>query len=263
VGSSLWRTVRGLLVLGLAAGCYDPYGLQLEAMKWDLYTSPHFLYRLQQGASVSGEEVEENLEILEAQFSRLSGLLHVEPRALIRCYHYKNRSEMSRAMGAIGSEGARALRNGDTGEIHFYRESDTTLRHELVHIFGYEISDRLTPGLLAEGLAVCYEEAGTQTALHIRTLGMMRAGTIKPLGAILTQYSLYGDTNAYTQAGSFVKYLIDTYGIDAFLELYRATSAGQLHTDQHIFITVKKIYGKSFSEMEEEWLAFLDSLSQG
>jgi len=46
-------------------------------------------------------------------------------------------------------------------------------------------------------------------------------------------------------AGSFVQYLIDTYGIEAYL---------RVHFDRGLF---DEVYGRSLQEMIDEWVEFL------
>ena len=255
--------VRTLPLTALAIlGCYDPYGLQMEATDWDKQGSQHFVYHLQRGTPLSPGGLERNLETLETQYARLSDLLDLEPRAMVHCYHYMNSSQMARAVGIVGLHGARAIQCGDIGEIHFHRLFDNTLRHELVHIFGYRMKARLAPGILTEGLAVCYEEVGENLNVHSRARNLRITGDSKPLTSILTQYSISGDVDAYSQAGSFVKYLIDTYGIEVFKEFYRGSSASQLSTAEHIFITASEVYGKSFFDLEQEWTLFLGPVDE-
>ena len=50
-----------------------------------------------------------------------------------------------------------------------------------------------------------------------------------------------GRSQAYIQAGSFVKFLSDTYGIDKFMRAYRDAPFDQ-------------VYGKSLGALEQEWL---------
>lgn len=55
-------------------------------------------------------------------------------------------------------------------------------------------------------------------------------------------------------AASFVKYLLDTYGIDKLLTAYRHSDDLTL---QH---TLESVYEKQITELEREWRAFVDTL---
>ncbi|MED4046004.1 hypothetical protein ABEY65_03115 [Priestia aryabhattai] len=55
---------------------------------------------------------------------------------------------------------------------------------------------------------------------------------------------------SYIEAGSFVKYLIDNYGINKFLKVYNS----------HNFKgNVKKVYGEELKNLEKEWLIHIDT----
>ncbi|WGT41487.1 hypothetical protein QH639_12115 [Lysinibacillus sp. 1 U-2021] len=53
---------------------------------------------------------------------------------------------------------------------------------------------------------------------------------------------------SYTHAASFVKFLIDTYGLEKFEHIYNEKELAQ---------KLEEVYGKSSSELEKEWLAFI------
>jgi len=62
---------------------------------------------------------------------------------------------------------------------------------------------------------------------------------------------------SYLEAGSFVKYLIEQYGLDSFKELYRLATGDATHDDQ----LVQQLYGRSYAQLESEWLERLKGLS--
>jgi hypothetical protein len=62
---------------------------------------------------------------------------------------------------------------------------------------------------------------------------------------------------SYLEGASFVKFLIERYGMDRFKQLYgQATSEAD-----HDEALVQQLYGKSYDDLEREWLAYLDSLN--
>ncbi|WP_139205944.1 MULTISPECIES: hypothetical protein [unclassified Bacillus (in: firmicutes)] len=54
---------------------------------------------------------------------------------------------------------------------------------------------------------------------------------------------------SYTHAGSFVTYLIETYGLEKFEKVYNQSSLDK---------KFQEIYGKTTEELEKEWLLFID-----
>lgn len=127
------------------------------------------------------------------------------------------------------------------------RNNDGALLHEIVHI--YAPNDNR---FLAEGLAVYLHQklAGNRAFPNFgRTLDaearerlpelesldrLNGVRTPTPLGTVLREQS------AYILAGSFVGFLIETYGLPEFRKLYE-TGAYEV------------VYGKSLEALEKEW----------
>jgi hypothetical protein len=62
---------------------------------------------------------------------------------------------------------------------------------------------------------------------------------------------------SYLEAGSFVKYLIERYGLDSFKELYGLATGDATHDDE----LVQRLYGRSYAQLESDWLETLKELS--
>ncbi|MHC4648105.1 MAG: hypothetical protein ACYTBJ_21810, partial [Planctomycetota bacterium] len=59
---------------------------------------------------------------------------------------------------------------------------------------------------------------------------------------------------AYAEAASFVKFLIDEYGRDRFLEAYKTLrNSGKKQVHQQNIRELERIYGKSLQELQEDW----------
>jgi hypothetical protein len=119
--------------------------------------------------------------------------------------------------------------------------------HEIVHIYAPN-NNRF----LAEGMAVYlhaklggnpafpnFGEALRRSAVRslprvqsLESLNSVR--TPRPLGTVIDEKT------AYVIAGSFVGFLIETYSLPAFRNLYETES-------------YKKVYGKSLDALEREW----------
>ncbi|HNS52222.1 MAG TPA: hypothetical protein PKO09_13695 [Anaerolineae bacterium] len=62
---------------------------------------------------------------------------------------------------------------------------------------------------------------------------------------------------SYLEAGSFVKYLAERYGLDKLKDLY-GEATGQAEHDEAL---VSRLYGKGYESLEADWLAYLEMLS--
>lgn len=62
---------------------------------------------------------------------------------------------------------------------------------------------------------------------------------------------------SYTEAASFVRFMVADYGLDRLKELYgRATGDAE-----HDEMLVTELYGQDYGALDKEWLAYLDTLS--
>lgn len=114
-------------------------------------------------------------------------------------------------------------------------------------------------GVLVEGLAVWASDghyrrepidawaAVVADSPSYIPLSQLRAGPF---------YDFQHETS-YLEAGSFVKFLVDNYGLDKLKQLYgRAT--GKAEQDEEL---VQGLYGKGYADLEADWLSYLRGLS--
>lgn len=132
------------------------------------------------------------------------------------------------------------------------------LHHELAHAFGATVGDpwfgisrrgfRVNVGLI-EGFATALApRAADRLDLHDQATVLERLDLRPSLQSIMGPNFLTQSSRvAYTTAGSFCLWLIETRGFDPMAELYR--SAGDFEA----------AYGESLDVLEAKWLAFLDT----
>jgi hypothetical protein len=139
-------------------------------------------------------------------------------------------------------------------DIYAFQIGRNGLIHELTHLLmGYYNS------FLSEGLAVMTEERyGWNLAFpnFLRPVDaclyafLRDSNDFSPLSTLANSRRLWNPSKPelsqlyYLQAGSFARYLIQTYGLSAYLDVYRSPD-------------FKDAYGRSLAELEGEWLAFV------
>lgn len=134
-------------------------------------------------------------------------------------------------------------------EQSFARDIRSTGTHELTHIFSANWSN--SPNIvLTEGIAEYFESLYNEKDID----KIARLETKNNNVSVLTLSKIY--TNewdndygySYKVAGSFVKYLIDTYGIEKFEEMYK---------DKYVDFEVgfEQVYERKLHDVEKAWLA--------
>lgn len=124
------------------------------------------------------------------------------------------------------------------------------ITHEATHTFTWNAIAQPATVMLHEGVAVFtgmpnYENAG-YINLDDFCAVFHRAGRLPlPTGTMDFQGHIY-DLTTYYSAGSFVRYLINTYGAEKFTQLYASGSYAA-------------VYGESLRALQEAWLAQLDA----
>jgi hypothetical protein len=130
---------------------------------------------------------------------------------------------------------------------------ETTLQHELCHILIGEHLDKHIPRWLNEGIAQWASEGITEIIRPEKNILQKAAfaGNLIPFYRL--EYSFPMESNAfvlaYEQSQSFVSFLIQQYGKNAFLQTLQLMKSGRaLHA------SIRIIYGKSLNHLEHDWV---------
>lgn len=107
------------------------------------------------------------------------------------------------------------------------------------------------PPILAEGMAAYFEFP------HFYAKKLKQSNQLPPVSMLLKAvdyYSLPGHDNI-SAGSSFVKYLIDTYGLSKFKTLYKNSS------DLNLEKQFQTVYEKPLTELETNWHELLDTVT--
>jgi tetratricopeptide (TPR) repeat protein len=217
--------------------------------------SKHFTVIYPRGKT--GEEVERLIRDLEFRHRQLTESLGAGPSERIRVYLYRNAEQKQSLVGAGQTQFSKPWRL----ELHLndLPFPHPTLKHELAHVmaapFGsgpFRVTSKLGLPMMAlvEGTAVAADNPHQEDlTLHEWSAAMRRQKLAPDVRALFGLQSFYAQEHAraYTIAGSFIRYLIDTYGTDHFRSLYA-------HGD------FQRTYQRSLDELATEWERFLDNL---
>ena len=193
-------------------------------------------------------EIENIVEDCEFQYAQLSAYLTPEGAELsrkVRAYIYASPGQKKQLIGA----GSTSVEDpfGHGFHIHAQGFPHPVLKHELAHVFTVPWSPlkvSLKIGL-HEGIAVAADWSEGKLTAHQWAKAMREMEIAPPLSAIMgIGFWGHAGSRSYLLAGSFVRFLVDTYGIEKF--------KGVFPTGNFV-----KHYGKDLQSLETEWIDFL------
>ncbi len=214
------------------------------------FETPHFELRYEPGtyteAAIAWQAAEH-----EFRYDQLSGFFGKITGHRFNSYLYSSPERKKKLMGAGRTQMIDPLERS----LHLNPSEipHPLLRHELAHLFSLEfglpvIGISISPGLL-EGVAVAadWPEGSRRphsmaASLLAREIQLDAVDFIDPL-----RFWTGSGTKTYNLAGSFVRFLVDRYGMQPFRDAYPTAS-------------FESTYNKPLSELNDEWLSFLTTV---
>lgn len=168
----------------------------------------------------------------------LDGFFGGPPKGETTVYLYRSAREKKRLMGAGNVRIAKPWQHAV--HLHDVEVGDAVLMHELAHVWSTRLNPAfhalsLTPwGLpnmgLIEGVAVAATWDEGALDAHTWTAAMRALEVDTPLPRLFspTGFLTTASRAAYTQCGSFVRWLRDTHGVDTVATLYQSGALNPL-----------------------------------
>jgi hypothetical protein len=138
---------------------------------------------------------------------------------------------------------------------------DMVLRHEIIHVLDGRSGAELRPTIFAEGLAV-YLTGGhfKVEPLLPRAAALVELGGYLPLEPLSDTFYLSQHEAGYLQAGALVEYMVNTWGLDAFLDFYRSIRPNRSGSHARaIDEALREHFGLSFTALEARFVAALEA----
>ncbi len=130
--------------------------------------------------------------------------------------------------------------------------------HENTHAISYMNWPRTT-SFLSEGLAKYTEALATdENKNHSSTVEFLKQGKLFPLKALVNHkigQTGMKTTVGYPASGSFVGFIIETYGLESFKKVH--IFEGERKEAEDIDNSWKNAYSQPLSDLEKEWLLWL------
>jgi len=212
--------------------------------------------------STAEKEIDTIAEQREEGFSEICRFLGKDSDLRIRMILF---ADAATKYSHTGHQGAGWAFGNTVVEIYNEKEKLNPY-HETTHILMRSYGT--PPALFNEGFAVYMSErlgahalnamGGGEASVHERVKELNGKGELIPLEKLLNFTEIgSGETNppvAYPEAASFVKFLIDKYGKDKFIEAYGTlASSGDKSVQKQNVEALQGIYGKSLDQLRKEW----------
>lgn len=185
----------------------------------------------------------------EYYLDRVKTQLHVPFRTKIDLYIFRNKEEKQELIGAENANVAKPWLK----QIYLnYGDYEETLKHELVHVvagdFGttpLRVADNFNSAMI-EGLAVAIDDNYDGLPVHNLAKLAWESNYRVSIPALFEGANFFSQTSSvsYVYAGSFVKYLIENFGIQKVERLYSN-------------MDFKKLCGKNINLLAEDYYRFL------
>ena len=203
---------------------------------WGTTTTEHLVLRyppdhpFADGMEAYGARLEEALD-------RVRKALRVRLGAPITVYLYRDGEQGRRFTG-------RDLDFAEAERRAVHQRPQSTLAHELTHVVARQLGAAGDP-LLGEGLAV-WLDGRPGADHHARAAALLADGAMPDIQSLLL---MFRDLDAgYPAAGSFCGWLLYTYGLETFQQLYTRRDLGT---------ALPVVTGASLDELEAAWHAFI------
>lgn len=191
--------------------------------------------------------------IHEFYYDEINSQLALKNDVRIKSYIFKNRAQKKELFGSENADVAKPwMKQVYLDEQNFTR----SLKHELAHIlsgeFGnkpFDVAANINPSLI-EGIAMAVENNYDDKEIDYIVSLAVDAGYSTELAQLFTGLNFFGSVSSksYLYAGSFIKYLMNKYGIESVKKLYKEGD----------FLSS---IGKSIDELEIEYNTYLKSLN--
>ncbi len=201
------------------------------------------------------EQVDRLRRDVEFRWEQVAEFLGGAPSAKVRIYVFRSAEEKEQLVGASGTQFTKGL----SVYLNDAPFPNPVLQHELVHAlacrfgkgpFGVTVRFWVVPVMgVVEGVAEAPQQARSDLTLHEWAAGMRREKLMPDIRELLRPEGFYlsAPDRAYTAAGSFIRWLRDSYGA-AKLQALLA------HAD------FQAVYGQSLGALATPWEQMLDAL---
>jgi tetratricopeptide (TPR) repeat protein len=183
----------------------------------------------------------------EYYYEQLSRYFQVRPAERMTVFFYASPEQKEKLIGASQTDISKPWMH----QSHINAaDAEAVLKHEMAHLFAAEfgwspLRISKNSGLI-EGAAVAADGVSYEDSVHRTAALVFASGITVDAVSILDSFGFAASYAgvSYTLAGSFCSFLIESYGIEKFKQLY-ATGAYRM------------VYGRECADLASEWERFV------
>lgn len=220
----------------------------IEKKLGGLKETEHFKIYYEKDSKVE-REIEWIAQDHEFRYAQLIRYFQMLPTKKVRSYIYTTSEQKKRLVGAGETSIEDPLGHGF--HINYEDFPHSILKHELAHALTSDWHPILKVSLkigLHEGIAVAADWDEGRLTAHQWSQAMRQLRIAPTMQQIMgLGFWAQSSSRSYTLAGSFVRFLVDTYGIDKFKGVFPTGN-------------FSKVYNKPLKALVQEWEAFLETV---
>lgn len=214
---------------------------------WERFAeTAHFRYYVRPGDHIPRWA----MDLAEDHLDAASRALQVSPPSVILYYKHPSQLDLHETTGSRSTGLVLTTEDGQQQELHSVHRYDP---HEVMHALAHQTMGQ-PPAIFDEGLATAFGWDWTpgERDVHERAQVLLKQERVVPLRRLLTNWDFrsYKTYPAYATAGSFIKYLLATYGPQKLSKLFELDKYSQQDEIEEHFATA---YGRGIYEVEESW----------
>lgn len=188
----------------------------------------------------------------EYYYSSIEQKLETKTNGKVYSIIFGSGAQKKRLFGSANADVAKPWLNQIYLNYDRYRRN---LKHEIIHIFSaeygegiFKIPSNYNPGLI-EGFAVALENNYDSYNIHYLASLANRNGFNISLNSLFSNLSFFSNASSlsYIYAGSFLKFLADSYGWENIKQLYNGTP-------------FTNVFNESVSKLEAKYYDFLNKI---
>jgi len=216
-------------------------------LTWETYATEHYVFKQPTGGGVDlrGASV-----VFERAYTTVSSYLGGEYPGAITAYIFPDVATVRKVTGFRGPDDSAFAAPLFGSEFHW--SQPTYGGHETAHLISISLWGPAGTDFMREGVAVAAEGRWGRSSPHAWARLYRDRLRLRPISTMLSGLAFYDVDGLvrYPEAGSFVDYVTETYGLDAVRQLWSGDAVDFERA-------VRDATGKTLVELEAAWRADL------